>query len=163
MPGRLHRWKRVDLIIEAFKYVKNDIRLKIAGIGEDESRFRHLAANDDRIEFLGSVSDQVLVDLYSNALAVPFVPLREDYGYVTLEAFRSEKPVITCHDSGETTYFVKNRHSGFVCEPTPRIIAQKIDYLCKHPEKAKEMGENGKKAILDIKWDNIIERLAKYF
>ena len=100
LPGRLHRWKRVDLVIRAMKYVNRDIHLKIAGTGEDEEMLKSLSAEDPRIEFLGRVSDKDLVSLYSHALAVPFMPLMEDYGYVTLEAFRSRKPVITCIDSG---------------------------------------------------------------
>ena len=53
VPGRLHRWKRVDLLIKALQYVKKDIPLWIAGTGEDEASLRALAAGDRRIEFLG--------------------------------------------------------------------------------------------------------------
>ena len=117
VPGRLHRWKRVDLIINALQYVKKDIPLWIAGTGEDEASLRALAGGDRRIEFLGRVSDEQLLDLYAGALVVPFVPLNEDYGLITIEAFRSKKPVITCFDSGEPTYFVKNGVTGFVVRP----------------------------------------------
>jgi len=101
LPSRLHRWKRVDLVINAFKHLDRDIHLKIAGTGEDETSLRALAAEDPRIEFLGRVSDSELLDLYAGALVVPFVPQLEDYGFITIEAFRSQKPVITCSDSGE--------------------------------------------------------------
>ena len=74
MPGRLHRWKRVHLLIEAFKRVRADIPLKIAGTGEDEERLRRIAAGDPRIEFLGHVDEATLIDLYTEALVVPFVP-----------------------------------------------------------------------------------------
>jgi glycosyltransferase involved in cell wall biosynthesis len=90
LPSRLHRWKRVDLVIQSFKYLKANIALKIVGTGEDESALRELAKDDSRIEFLGKVSDEELVDLYAGALVVPFVPLNEDYGFVTIEAFKSK-------------------------------------------------------------------------
>src|SRR5262249_55604454 len=70
MPGRLHRWKRVHLLIEAFKRVRADIPLKIAGTGEDEGRLRQMAAGDPRIEFLGHVDEAALIDLYTEALVV---------------------------------------------------------------------------------------------
>ena len=134
VPGRLHRWKRVELIIKAFRYVKKDIPLRIVGTGEDESRLRALAASDPRIEFLGRVTDERLLDLYAGALVVPFVPINEDYGLITIEAFRSQKPVITCLDSGEPTFFVRDHETGFVVPPEPEIIAQKINYFIDHPD-----------------------------
>ncbi|MFM6311832.1 MAG: glycosyltransferase, partial [Dolichospermum sp.] len=93
MPGRLHRWKRVDLVIKAMGDLEYPIRLKIVGTGEQEEELRKLANTDERIQFLGRVSDEELLDLYANALVIPFVPIREDYGYVTLEAFAHRKPV----------------------------------------------------------------------
>ena len=159
VPGRLHRWKRVELIIKAFRYVKQDIPLRIVGTGEDESRLRALAASDPRIEFLGRVTDERLLDLYAGALVVPFVPLNEDYGLITIEAFRSQKPVITCLDSGEPTFFVRDRETGFVVPPEPEIIAQKINYFIDHPDHGAQMGANGFAAVSHITWDTVVAKL----
>ena len=41
--------------------------------------------------------------------AVVFPPLDEDYGYVTLEAFLSHKPVVTTDDAGGPNEFVTER------------------------------------------------------
>ena len=161
MPGRLHRWKRVDLVIQAMRYVKSPIKLKIAGTGEDEETLRNMARHDARIEFLGRVDDVKLMELYANSLAVSFTPQREDYGYVTLEAFKSKKSVITCVDSGEPTYFIKDSFNGFVCAPDPIEIADKIDFLFHNRSKAEEMGSNGHRSISHITWDNIVNKLMK--
>jgi len=159
LPGRLHSWKRVDLIVKAFQYVKKDIPLKIAGIGEAEPSIRALAAGDRRIEFLGRVTDEQLLDLYAGALVIPFVPINEDYGLITIEAFRSKKPVITCLDSGEPTYFVKDDETGFVVRPEPEAIAQKINYLIDHPDHGAEMGEKGFSKVTHITWDAVVAKL----
>jgi glycosyltransferase involved in cell wall biosynthesis len=159
MPGRLHRWKRVDLVINALRFTKSPVRLKIAGAGEDEAFFRKVAAERNNVEFLGRVSEAELVDIYANALAIPFVPQREDYGYVTLEAFKSCKPVITCIDSGEPVYFVRDGINGFVCDPDPMEIARKIDFLYQNPAKAAEMGARGYQSISHISWDAIAKKL----
>jgi glycosyltransferase involved in cell wall biosynthesis/GT2 family glycosyltransferase len=159
MPGRLHRWKRVDLVIEAMRHVKAPIKLKIAGIGEDESRFRKLAKGDNRIEFLGKVAEEELVELYANALAIPFVPIREDFGLVTIEAFRSGKPVLTCIDSGEPAHFVRDGENGFVCSADPKSLAEKIEYFYSNPAKAKEMGLNGQASVRHLTWPNIARSL----
>jgi glycosyltransferase involved in cell wall biosynthesis/GT2 family glycosyltransferase len=159
VPGRLHRWKRVDLVIEAFKRVRADIPLKIAGTGEDEGPLRELAAGDPRIEFLGHVDGEALLDLYAEALVVPFVPVDEDYGLVTIEAFASGKPVITCLDSGEPVDIVGDGESGFVVPPTPEAIAAKLDFLIARPELAASMGEHGRRAASHITWERVVERL----
>jgi FkbM family methyltransferase len=159
LPGRLHRWKRVDLVVKAFQYVKKDIPLKIAGAGEDEPSLRALAAGDPRIEFLGRVTDEQLLDLYAGALVVPFVPVREDYGFITIEAFRSQKPVITCIDSGEPTYFVKDDETGLVARPEPEAIAQKINYLIDHPDHGTEMGARGFSAVSHITWEAVVAKI----
>jgi len=160
LPGRLHRWKRVDLVIEAMKQVKSEVKLKIAGTGSDEDYFKALAQGDARIEFLGRISDQQLLDLYENALLVPFLPIREDLGLVTLEAFHSQKPVLTCKDSGEPTQFIQDNVTGFICPPEPKAIAEKIDLLAQNKSLAKEMGIAAKASISSISWHNVATTLA---
>jgi glycosyltransferase involved in cell wall biosynthesis/GT2 family glycosyltransferase len=159
LPGRLHRWKRVDLAIDAFRHVKADIPLLIAGTGEDAAAFRERAAGDRRIQFLGSVSDERLIDLYAGALAVPFVPQFEDYGLITIEAFNSCKPVLTCTDSGETLAFVKDGVTGRVTAPDPRAIGDAIDWFASHPDEAAAMGRRGHDAVAHITWDRVVSTL----
>ncbi|MBQ0134762.1 MAG: glycosyltransferase family 4 protein [Clostridiales bacterium] len=159
LPGRLHRWKRVDLCIEAMGYVKTPVRLKIAGSGEQEQELRALSANLPRVEFLGRVSDEEMKCLYANALAVAFTPLREDYGYILHEAFKSEKPVLTCTDSGEPARFIRSGENGFLCGPDPREIAARFDEFYLHREKTAAMGRCGKKSIESITWDAVVETL----
>ena len=161
MPGRLHPWKRVDLAIKAVKFSKLPLRLVISGTGEAESALRKLAGNDKRIEFLGRVTDEQLKELYANALAVPFLPIREDYGYVTLEAFACGKPVITCTDSGEPIEFVVDGETGFVCSPDPQAICLAFEQLWNDRTLAARMGQAGRKNTADIKWGHVVERLLE--
>ena len=161
LPGRLHAWKRVDLAIRSIKSSSLPMRLLISGSGEAEEELRTLADNDPRIEFLGRVSDITLKDLYAGALAVPFLPLREDYGYVTLEAFGSGKPVITCMDSGEPNAFVENGVSGLVCEPTVESVKEAMETLWLDRDLAASMGRAGKERVSGITWSSVTGRLLK--
>jgi glycosyltransferase involved in cell wall biosynthesis len=161
MPGRLHRWKRVDLVIRAMRHVEAPLKLLISGTGEDEAALRTLAAGDPRIVFLGRVSDAELLDLYADALAVAFVPVEEDFGLVTLEAFSSRKPVITCTDSGEPARIVRNRESGWVSPPDEREIAARIEALWRDRRLARAMGERGAASIAHISWDATASRLLE--
>lgn len=160
LPGRLHAWKRVDLIIRAMRYMKSPLRLVITGTGEAEEELTRLSVDDSHIEFLGRVGDSELIGMYANAFAVPFAPMREDYGYVTLEAFASGKPVVTCSDSGEAAAIVAQTNGGIVCDPQPEAIAQSIDRLWENCEMARQMGSQGFKWVNGLSWQSIVEDLV---
>lgn len=160
LPGRLHPWKRVDLAIAAMRRVRRAVRLRIAGAGPAEESLRQLAAGDERIVFEGWVDDAELTELYADALAVLFTPIREDLGLVTLEAFASGKPVITCRDSGEAARLVRDGRSGFVCAPDPEALAPAIERLCDDHELAARLGAQGREDVGGITWEAVAERLA---
>lgn len=159
LPGRLHPWKRIDLAIEAMKFISAPVDLVISGTGEDEDRLRRLAGGDTRIRFVGHVDDEELVSLYADALAVLFTPRNEDLGLVTLEAFLSGKPVITCVDSGEPSRVVRDEESGYVCAPDPRQIAPRIEQLLQSPVHAEAMGRRGMASIAAITWQRVAASL----
>lgn len=160
LPGRLHPWKRVDLIIEAIRRSRLPLKLLIAGTGEAESDLKRCAAGDERIQFLGRISDKELVDLYAGALAVPFVPLREDYGYVTLEAFASGKPVVTCSDSGEPCHFVRQFETGLVVSADPKTLSEALEWLWNNRDQAIKMGANAYRMIKSMSWKTTAATLA---
>jgi glycosyltransferase involved in cell wall biosynthesis len=159
VPSRLHRWKRIDLTILALRHVAAGIRVKITGSGEDERFFRELARKDRRIEFLGWVSRRRLLRLYADALAVVFVPRQEDFGFVTLEAFASGKPVITCSDSGEPARLVRDGINGRVCRPDPLDLAGAIQDLAEDPDKARSLGEAARAGADFSSWRQVGGRL----
>ncbi|HKZ41410.1 MAG TPA: glycosyltransferase, partial [Candidatus Hodarchaeales archaeon] len=99
LVSRLEPYKKVDLVIEAFR--KSGRRLKIVGSGALHTILRR--HESQRIEFLGSIADDQLLTLYQTCRAVIF-PQEEDYGLVPLEANACGKPVI-CYGRGgvETT------------------------------------------------------------
>src|SRR5262249_26764492 len=138
--GRLHPWKRVGLLLEAFRLVNADIPLLVTGTGEGMETLREQARGDERVRFLGEVPREKLYDLFARSLVVPFVPLREDYGYVAAEAMLSGKPVITLSDSGEVTRIVEHEKTGLVVAPTPETLAGAIGRFVHDPEDARRMG-----------------------
>jgi glycosyltransferase involved in cell wall biosynthesis len=160
--SRLDGPKRIRMLVEAMRYVKSDIPLLIAGTGPDEAEIRQLADGDKRIQFLGFVKDSDLVEYYSNALAIPFIPYDEDYGLITIEAMMSSKPVLTLTDSGGPNEFVRNGITGFSVEPNSKSIAKIIDYLCTHREEARTMGLNAKKMTSEITWEKVVSGLLDF-
>jgi glycosyltransferase involved in cell wall biosynthesis len=163
--GRLDRLKRLDLAVDAMMRVRSGARLKIAGAGPLAEELRKQIEGlgvADRVELLGFVSAEDLVDLYAGCRAAYYAPLNEDYGYVTVEAFLSRKPVVTTTDAGGPLEFVADGESGLVAEPAPEAIAAAIDRLwAMTPARLQEMGEAGRRRVEDINWDRVIDRLTE--
>lgn len=161
--GRLDPLKRIDLLIEALRYTDKNIKCFIAGTGLHKQKLEKLAKNwglEERIKFLGFVEDEKLIELYASCFAVYYAPYDEDYGYVTLEAFLSEKPVITAIDSGGVLEFVRNCENGYVCENEPQQMAEKISSLYENKGLCQQLGMEGYKLVEPISWDYAIEKLT---
>lgn len=157
--SRLDGPKRINTMVEAMKHVPHDIQFKIVGTGPDEIALKEIAKDDNRIKFLGFVNDKVLVDLYSNALAVLYIPYDEDYGLITIEAMKSKKPLITASDSGGPLEFVKDSLTGYVVPPDPKKLAERINQLIEHSEVARILGSRAFQAVQDITWERLVARL----
>jgi glycosyltransferase involved in cell wall biosynthesis len=163
--ARLERNKRVELTVAAVQHFPPGLTLVVVGDGTHRADVERVAENTgatDRVRFVGAVSDDELVDLYRDALALIYVPFDEDYGLVTLEAFLAEKPVITAHDSGGTLEFVEDGVNGFVVAPESKEIADAVARLAADRTLASAFGHNGRDIASAITWNNVIERLLSH-
>ncbi len=161
--GRIESVKRVDLLVKAMARVDKPIRLVVAGDGTQRAnveRVAHESGVIDRVDFLGTVSDEQLLALYRDALAVLYPPYDEDFGYVTLEAFLAHKPVVTAADSGGPNEFVADGLNGFVRAPEPDAFADAINRLSADRGRAASMGDAGFERARRITWDGVIEKLV---
>jgi len=160
--SRLEEDKRIDLLLRALAHTDKRIRAKIVGRGTRREKLEQLARElgvRDRVDFLGFVPEEELYRLYANAFAVYFAPIDEDYGYVTVEAFTSKKPVITGKDSGGILEFVEEGETGFICQPEPEAVAKRIELLFKDKDLARRLGEAGYRRVKDITWEKTIKAL----
>lgn len=161
--GRLDPLKRVDWLVRAMALTQSPARCLVAGSGPEQNRLEALARQLDvagKVKFLGRVSDEELLDLYARCLAVYYAPYDEDYGYVTIEAFKSQKPVLTADDSGGVLEFVRDREMGFVLPPNhERQLAARIDQLYEDRELARAQGLAGSAQVESVTWDRVISNL----
>lgn len=166
--GRICRIKRLDLIINALPHIEN-LSLKVVGVcdepGTIEFLHNEIAKHNisSRVEFLGRVDDEQLIALYARATAVYYAPYDEDYGYVTLEAMASGRPVVTATDSGGTLEFISNGKNGYVADPTPVAVATAFNTIVREQQfeqlsrcarmSVEELG------ILEQSWEGVIQHL----
>ena len=165
-PSRLEESKRQSLLIRAMAHVRSPVAAIVAGGGGQQGALVDLVAQlglRDRVRVTGAVSWDELRALYARSLAVFFGPHDEDYGYVTLEAMLSHKPVITCTDSGGPLEFVEDGVTGRVVAPEPAAVAEAIDTMWADRARARRMGEAGfaKYQGLGLRWDRVVQRLTE--
>jgi len=163
-PSRLEPQKRQELLIEAMKYTRAPLRAVFAGGSRDAARYEQLAREhgvSERVSFRGFVTEEEMIDLYADALAVCYLPFDEDYGYVTLEAMLAAKPVVVARDGGGAAELVEDGATGLVADPDVRALAQSLDALQADRPRSLRMGERGRERLLsmNLSWDNVVERL----
>ena len=168
-PSRINPLKRQHLVLEALAQTRAPVRICFSGPAEEpglERKCAELARKsgvEDRVQWLGAVSEEEKRDLYARCLGVLFPPMDEDYGYITLEAMLAQKPVITCTDSGGPLEFVVHRETGIVAEPTPESLAAAMDDLWGDRERAGQWGAAGRQRYSDLRidWGNVLENLLQ--
>lgn len=169
MPSRINDTKRQKLAIEALAQTKSNIKLYLVGKADnpvvlnDMKEFIAKSKIEDRVCFFDFVSQEKKLELYANARAVLFIPVDEDYGYITLEAMAAGKPVITAKDSGGPLEFVVNEKTGFIVDSKAMEIAEAMDRVADSKNMAIEYGEAGNMRLkeMDITWDKVVRELTK--
>jgi glycosyltransferase involved in cell wall biosynthesis len=167
-PGRFDPIKRQHLLFDALANAPKNIQLIFCGqpdstYGAELQQRIETSPYRSRVKVLGRISEEEKIDLYANCLAVYNGVYDEDYGYATLEAFFSGKPVITHTDSGGPLEFVIHEDNGLITEPNPVSLGNAISVLAENPACARTMGSNGRESLKlhNISWDYVVETLLK--
>jgi glycosyltransferase involved in cell wall biosynthesis len=161
--SRLTALKRVDLLLDALaRPAAQHLKAVIAGDGEARASLVAQARRLDlegRVTFTGRLSEAELLDHYARCGAVAFVPFDEDYGFVTVEAFASGKPVVTCTDSGGPTELVEDGVSGRVVAPTAEALGRALAELLGDRRAAEAKGEAGRQRAGALSWSATVAQL----
>ncbi len=161
--SRLEVNKRLDLVLRAYAHSVQSLPLVIAGTGPQSEPLQRLAAElgiNHKVTFVGFVTDEALVNYYATCRAVIFAPNDEDYGYVTLEALHSSKPVITMHDAGGVLEFVTDGENGFIASSEGALAKILTQVMSMPVAKLKSMGVYGSRQVGAISWDHAIDQLT---
>jgi glycosyltransferase involved in cell wall biosynthesis len=166
---RLVRHKRQHLLIEAMRFTRSNVTLRLCGASLDPGYVSELHAliRDARLDEKVHVEDRWIsedekADILANCLASAYLPVDEDsYGYPTLEAAHSGKATVTTNDSGGVLEFVENDASGIVTSSDAKAIAEAMDALYERRELAERLGEGARARIVDLKinWNHVLKRL----
>lgn len=156
--GRLAPYKRIDLVIEAFKITGQ--KLKIYGAGVDLARLKKLATGCRNIEFMGRVDDVEKAQLYAHCLA--FInPQEEDFGITPVEAMASGRPAIAYAAGGATETIIAGVTGEFFRQQNTHSLVEVLRHfdatkyrsaaIREHAQKfnAEKFAENIKKFVME--------------
>lgn len=164
--GRIVPEKGETYLIEAFKQVKTDKKLVIAGGSSDTERYlrqlQNLAAGDDRILFTGFVQGKLRDELYSNAYVYTLPSDLEGMPLSLLEAM-SYGNCCLVSDIPECAEVVEDKAVLFRKSDVDDL-RQKLQTLCDQPETAAQYKANAAQFILNkYGWDDVVDKtLALY-
>lgn len=167
-PSRLGEVKRQHVAVEAMAHVRSPFRLVIAGKPDAEVygvRLRDTIERlglQDRVQLLGWVTEEEKAAWMRGACGAIYIPYDEDsYGFVTLEAYHSRKPLITFTDSGGTHELVEDGRNGAIVEPTAEALAEAMERIWSDKTRARAQGDAGFTTLGEkmIAWDHILDRL----
>jgi glycosyltransferase involved in cell wall biosynthesis len=148
--GNVTQGKGQEDAIRAIKeLVQKGIKAHLYIVGREDPKYRqyldYLVAQGnlrDYVTFLGHIQNPVQVMQHVDVVLM--CSRMEAFGRVTVEAMKVGKPVIGTK-SGGTKELILDGFNGYLYSPGDyKELAQKILWYYKHPEIAKQMGENGK-------------------
>jgi len=98
-----------------------DSGIRIKAFGYKASGIPAYIARHPNIQFLGAVSDEELVNLYSNALYVLFTFAHEPFGYIPIESMACGTPVLTYNIQGPSESVV-NGSTGWLADSDEELL-----------------------------------------
>jgi glycosyltransferase involved in cell wall biosynthesis len=166
---RIEHHKRQQLLVEALKYCRSPVRLRLCGTSAGSG----FSAEVARLACAWGVGDRVTIDdrwitedeksdLLADCLAAAYLPVDEDsYGYPSLEAAHAGKALLTAGDAGGVLEFVTHGINGLVAEPNPISVANAMDQLFQDRIATRRLGEaaTARIAEMNIGWPHVLERL----
>ena len=145
--GRIKKYKGLDVILKAAVEIKKefpDLELDIAGSGDDVPRLKVLTRTlgmESWTHFLGFITEEKKVDLYSMARVVLNSSLKEGWGLTSIEANACGTPVVATDVPGLCDS-VRDGETGFLVPfGDVKAFSDALRKILSNPELARVMRE----------------------
>lgn len=157
--GRLRRYKRVDLAIEALALARREhpgVRLDIAGSGDDRPRLEALARArgvGDAVRFLGFVDEAAKLRLLRTCWANVFPSPKEGWGITIMEAAACGTPSLASDSPGLRDSVLRDRTGFLVPHGDVPALARRMVELAGDRALVERLGRSAREHALAHSWD----------
>lgn len=146
--GRIDKDKNVRTLILAMQHTQAHCKLIIAGSGKEKDILIDLAKRfhvQDKITWLGSISDSEMISLYHVADCFCIMAEFEVQSIVTLQAIAIGLPTLAAR-AGALPELAQDKINGYTIPSHDyKTLAEKMNYLSAHPETCKIMGAESRR------------------
>ncbi len=161
--GRKDAGKNVDTLVQYFAEFKkrNPGLLKLLLLGGGKIDIPQEAKGD--IVDLGFLPLQDKYDAYAACTAFCNPSLMESFSIVIMESWLATRPVLVHGACAVTRHFAITSEGGLYFENYFEFEGA-LRYLLEHPQMADQMGQNGRKFVLEnFSWEKIVEKYCRLF
>ncbi|MCL5970354.1 MAG: glycosyltransferase [Patescibacteria group bacterium] len=161
--SRIVGGKGLDLAVETA--LKLGFKLKIAGASAGySSQYKNLLKNaKNNIDFLGFVTDEELVKLYTKAKAFLALATDEDFGITPVEAMSCGTPVIAYNGGGYKETVINGKTGVFFDEQTVDSLSSAIKKLeALRQVQGKKMSEDCIKQAQKFSKEEFKKKIVKF-
>ena len=143
--GRHEPRKGLGVLLEAVSLMPGDVRLWIASDGPETEILKAQYANDQRIEWLGRISDAEKIDRLRRASLFCAPSLRgESFGIVLLEAMAAGTPVISTDIDGYRNVATDGENALLVEPGNAQVLASAMSRIIADPRLATRLVTAGR-------------------
>ena len=166
--GRLKRYKRVDLLLEAVAALVGrgiPCRLLVAGRGDDLPRLEALRESlglEQHVEFLGYVSDVEKGELLRKSWINLLTSVKEGWGISNLEAAACGTPTIASDVPGLRDSVMDGQTGLLIPHGDVETLSRRIEELLGDEEKLARLGSGARRFAERFGWDASAHAMEKF-
>lgn len=164
--GRVVPEKGIHYLIDAYKQIKTDKKLVIAGGASDTSSYyqelKKMSENNENIMFTGFIQGEELEELYSNAYIYVLPSDLEGMPLSLLEAMSYKNCCVTS-DIAECKTVMEDK--GIIFKKSNiEDLKNKLQYLCDNKEIVEKYKNESQKYVLEkYNWDDVVDRTLNLY
>lgn len=166
--GRLKRYKGVEYALQAVAAARargSDLRLDVAGKGDDRPRLEGLARElglATAVRFLGFVDDEAKRRLLRRSWGVVFPSPKEGWGITNVEAAACATPAVAS-DSPGLRESVRNGETGYlVPHGDVAALADRLLALASDRALVERLGTGGRRFAEGLTWDRAARETERH-
>lgn len=156
--------KGLAVLLAAMRHLPADLRLWVASDGPETARLRSTAAGDDRVQWLGRISEEEKARRLRGADVLCAPSLHgESFGLVLLEGMAASTPIVASDLPGYRNVARHGQEALLVPPGDPGALAAAITRVLEEPETARSLVSAGEARAGTYSMEHLADRYLELY